>query len=66
MQLRGAIDVANEILLREIAPSSSKITLIILERRGASRSTSPLLNLNVGFSRSVILLLLPLTIRGRG
>lgn len=65
MQLRDAIDVANEILLREIAPSSSKITLIILERRGASRSTSPLLNLNVGFSRSVILLL-PLTIRGRG
>lgn len=64
MQLRDAIDVANEILLREIAPSSSKITLIILERRGASRSTSSLLNLNVGFSRFVILL--PLTIRGRG
>lgn len=66
MQLRDAMDVANEILLREIAPSFSKITLII--RTGEERSIGksfhiPLLDLNAAVLDEERILPLPLTIR---
>lgn len=66
MQLRDAMDVVNEILLREIAPSFSKITLII--RTGEERSIGksfhiPLLDLNAAVLDEERILPLPLTIR---